>query len=364
MTYFSKRIPSLDGLRAVSILLVISGHAYQGIYKQSPNSAASLIFGNAGFGVEIFFVISGFLITSLLLTESRIDGTIHIREFYLRRIFRILPAMLVFILSVHILGKSGLILESSTGALLSALTFTTNYSPFANSNALAHFWSLSVEEQFYLAWPGALFVALRSGNRKSAIIIAIAIIATAPIIRVLTHLFGSEFLANRIYYMFHTRIDALMFGCALALLLDNKRFEIFFKFIKPIIPWAFFLIFFISPLLTKRYGGYYIYTVGYTVEGLAIALFLLWAVRQPQSVIGRTLNSKLMVHLGKISYSLYLWQELALKTDSIIDQFPLLALLLSFALAEISYHFVERPGLDLRQLLKRRSLARANATDA
>src|SRR5437868_12058776 len=98
-----KRIPSLDGLRAISILLVIVGHIYDGAYGGYSRNPLWIVFGNAGLGVTVFFVISGFLITTLLLREHERDGGISLRNFYVRRAFRILPAFYTYLFFVGIL---------------------------------------------------------------------------------------------------------------------------------------------------------------------------------------------------------------------------------------------------------------------
>ncbi|HEV7681995.1 MAG TPA: acyltransferase [Pyrinomonadaceae bacterium] len=343
-----QRIPSLDGLRALSIALVIIGHAYQGATNTSPTTPVWLIVGNAALGVEIFFVLSGFLITSLLLQEHRQFGTISLSGFYLRRAFRILPPLWTFLIVVLFLGMAGLIRVKS-GGMLSALTFTTNYSPWAGSASLDHTWSLSVEEQFYLLWPIALGVLLKRRGRGAAAKLAFALVILAPIFRVLSHFSGSEFLASRVYWMLHTRMDALMFGCLLALVSKTEQFERFYDSVRPwIAPTALFVLF-VSPLLMARFGGVYTYCVGYSIEGACIALSIWWLIVNSNSKVGKVFNLSLVAHVGVISYSLYLWQELMLKSELAITRVTPVALLFLFAAAEMSFLLIERPFLRLRR---------------
>ena len=155
----STRLHSLDGLRAVSIVLVLVGHV-----AGTVNAPAILtpLHNLGNFGVKIFFVISGFLITLLLLDELRRRGKIDMRGFYLRRCFRIFPAFYFFIACMMIAHAGGY-LELFPGDLLHAATFTMNYH-HDRAWALNHTWSLAVEEQFYLLWP---LLLLLLGTRRA-----------------------------------------------------------------------------------------------------------------------------------------------------------------------------------------------------
>jgi len=343
-----QRLPSLDGLRALSIALVIIGHAYQGATDRSPSTPIWLIVANGGLGVEIFFVISGFLITWLLLKERERNGIISLRDFYVRRAVRIIPALWAYLAIVLLLVLWGVLSGVSRNAFLSAFTFTTDYSPWADSNTLAHTWSLSVEEQFYLLWPVTLVVVMKRFGRSTAAKIALALVLLAPVLRVLTHLSGNTFLEHHIYYMLHTRMDALMFGCLLALVYGTERFEQFYCAHKRwMLPSALFALL-VSPLATAHFGGAYIFTVGLSLEGVSIALTILWAVRNPLSLVGRLLNARPIVHIGGVSYGLYLWQELMLKSGLALSRYPLVAILCALAAAELSYLLVEQPCQRLR----------------
>jgi len=347
------RLPSLDGLRASSIALVIVGHAYQGATNHSPSTPLWLIFGNAGLGVEVFFVVSGFLITTLLLEERERSGAISLRNFYIRRAFRIIPALWVYLAVVLLLAATGALGGVTRGSFLSTLAFTSNYSPWADSEALAHTWSLSVEEQFYLLWPAALAIVLARRGRGAAAKLALTLVVLAPVLRVLTHLSGNAFFAARIYYMLHTRMDALMFGCLLALVSGTEPFERLYGVARRWVAPAALFTLVVSPLATAHFGGVYLYTVGYSLEGASIALAILWLVRNPRSPAGRLLNAWPVAHVGVVSYSLYLWQELLLKSDFAVARHTLPALLCTFAAAELSYLLVEKPFLRLRHRLAR-----------
>ena len=141
-----KRIPSLDGLRAISILLVVFGHLARRLH------GPQLFWENYPLiGVRIFYVISGYLITHILIREQQRSGTIKLRDFYIRRAFRIFPAALVFLVIVIAFNWSGLHWYHIAAAFLYLVNFD-----FTRPWFLGHLWSLSVEEQFYFLWPGVL----------------------------------------------------------------------------------------------------------------------------------------------------------------------------------------------------------------
>ena len=140
-----KRIPSLDGLRAVSISLVVVGHWTELRYHSDVAGAF------ANLGVRIFFIISGYLITTLLLQEYEKSSTIQLREFYVRRAYRILPAAIAFMVPVFVIFWH----ELRWYHMAAAALYLANFD-FAHPWFLGHLWSLSVEEQFYFLWPGVL----------------------------------------------------------------------------------------------------------------------------------------------------------------------------------------------------------------
>ena len=150
-----RRIPSLDGLRAISIVLVMGLHTVQRYGVDRPDPPPSLwwsVLLNGGLGVTIFFVISGYLITRLLLHEQATRGTISMPGFYVKRAFRILPPLYVYVAVLVLLQAAGR-LALTKWDVVSALFFFHNYAVSSTSWAIEHFWSLSVEEQFYLIWP-------------------------------------------------------------------------------------------------------------------------------------------------------------------------------------------------------------------
>jgi peptidoglycan/LPS O-acetylase OafA/YrhL len=349
------QIPSLNGLRAVSVILVIIYHWYENL--PTHNLTTDIIFtflGNGGLGVSTFFVISGYLITYLLRKEWEKKQTISLKGFYWRRVIRIFPAFYAYLIVIASLKYSGLI-GISTKKLLTAATFSINYGNLWGLDTsgayywfVGHFWSLSLEEQFYLLWPTTLLVF---GLKKSKNI-ALAIVLISPFIRV-----GNYFLSpstrGQLGMMLHTHADILMAGCYVALAEGNARFESNLKRIlnKRNVTIAFLLIFVASPILFYLFRGSYGVTIGFSLEAVCISLIMIFVIRNYDSTrVGLALNSKVLVYIGTLSYSLYLWQQLFLTPQlntTFTGTFPF-NLVACFCAAFISYNFVEKPFLKLK----------------
>jgi peptidoglycan/LPS O-acetylase OafA/YrhL len=339
-----KRFASLDGLRAISAAMVVLGHAGKMLHvgRNLPFGAGVIdVWGPVG--VTVFFVVSGFLITRLLVEERNTSQTISLRGFYLRRAFRILPAFWTYVAVIGLLWTCGLVLCDSS-SFLRALTFSTDY---LNPNAwvLNHSWSLSVEEQFYLFWPFMLVAIGFARARK----VAIALIVLAPIARVLTFFFAPQLRPN-ITSMLHLRVDALMIGCWAALSYESgSRLLAFLQ--RPAVALASVFYCLVLTAAVRRMGwiesGF-----GYGIEAFGALSIILWAIHNSHTFVGRALNSKAFVWLGVRSYSLYLWQQLwnshEVKTPA--WQVPL-CILGAVLCAELSYRFVEKPMLRLRSRL-------------
>jgi len=350
-----KRLPSLDGLRAVSIGLVVAGHlaATCPEFPGKLRAVQHVLFANAELGVACFFVISGFLITHLLLEEMDTWGGISLYNFYVRRVTRIFPAFYAYLFFISALAAAGTVSVSRT-ELLSAALFAWNYVPSAHAWWLGHTWSLSVEEQFYILWPATL---LALGRRKARRL-ALAIIVMEPLIRLLTYQLLPEFRA-RLNLMLHTRADTLMFGCLLALekerwfraRLDFLRNPLFF-----LASGSYLLM--VDPWLTFRFRGAYYLPFGFSLEGAVLALILVSLVRYPESSPGRVANWRPVVWLGLVSYSLYLWQQVFL-TDlnhTVLGRTPF-NIACALGVAALSYYWIELPGIALRKAFSRPRMA-------
>ncbi len=345
------RIASLDGLRAASIALVVGYHAVNAatqvkLHRDYSGPWQYLL--NGELGVSIFFVISGFLITHLLLRETRKTGTINLLDFYIRRTFRIWPAFFFYLGAIvllywfHVIGIA-------RRDVVAAGAFVYNYVPHVGNPLVAHSWSLSVEEQFYLFWP-VLLLAL--GSRR-ATVIALVIVLVCPVIRFSEILLlpASNMFIVRMWEMTHTRIDTLMFGCLIALTADREKVQrAIDRCFALRLHWlAVAYIFFQRPFLLLFLPYSVRAGIGYTLQGVSIMLLIVWLVRYAQSPAGRVFNNRALVHLGAISYSLYLWNPIFCvpQNKTWTGVFPA-NVFCSIAMAEVSYFAIEQPFLRMR----------------
>ena len=330
-------------MRALSILLVIIAHSSAHFRRWIKFPLGTyLLF--AHLGVSIFFVISGFLITGLLLRECDKTGTIGLKRFYLRRAFRIFPAFYLYLAVMVGLVLAGVLQIPLRGFFVAAIYGTDYYfGPGSGSAALQHLWSLSVEEQFYLLWPAALLLL---GKRKSTWVAALLIVLS-PLIRVVTYFLLVPQHRAMVDRMFHSSIDTIMFGCLLALVWDTARFRRMLPLLSSSWAMAGSLLFLllVDPLLETHFYARYSLLLGMTLEGIAISVFTLAVVSRPATLAGKFLNLAPLRHLGVISYSLYLWQSIL--TTGNVPYFPF-NLLAAVACAELSYWAVEKPSLRLR----------------
>jgi peptidoglycan/LPS O-acetylase OafA/YrhL len=342
-----RNIPSLDGLRAVSVGMVIAAHLSEVVAQKIPFIPLWLYAAWGSLGVQTFFVISGFLITLILLKELNATGTISLGRFYFRRALRIFPAFYVYLAAGFALTLAG-VFAGELKAFLIAGTYTTNYLGL-NSPLLEHTWSLSLEEQFYLLWPAALLLL---GTRKG-IKLATWLILLSPLSRLVTYYLAPHHRAL-VGAMLHSGLDSIMFGCLLALLWHNPRFN---EFVQPLIrgrvaALSGLFVFVLSPILQAHFRGSYTLVIGLTLNAICMSQILLYVVRVPDSALGWVLNTRVLRHLGVISYSLYLWQEMFAGANT-VRFFPW-SLPAILACAELSYWLVERPALRLRERLEYR----------
>ncbi len=232
----NSRVPSLDGLRCLSVILVLIAHFSYSVH--SPIKPNILLNYYAHYGVLLFFVISGYLITTLLINERERNGTISIKRFFVRRAFRILPIAYAYLIVVAVIYRGCLTYKE----LAIASTYMSSYSLHAPW-VLDHLWSLSVEEQFYLIWPVVMAASFIKAKR-----LAVVAVVLAPLFRVALYIGGHSL--GQLYY-FPAVSDSLATGCLLALLQPQlARYQSFFAekwfsviwaitFSVPIMNWRF-----------------------------------------------------------------------------------------------------------------------------
>jgi peptidoglycan/LPS O-acetylase OafA/YrhL len=324
-------LPTLDGWRAVAIAMVLFAHV------RLPGNALQGIAGYGALGVHLFFAISGFLITNRLLEEYESTGRVSLRSFYIRRAFRILPAALTYLAALCVLGFAAGLIPLTAGQIVSSALFFRNYwvEPAAQSWYTGHYWSLSVEEHFYLLWPG-LLVAIGTRRARWAVPLMACLFAGW---RALDSHYnwiaalnpGLKDLVGRTDY----RMDGLLWGCAAAFLWDARR-------IRAKAWYALGAVLAMALLLIFEPPGYI------ALLALLMPVPLVCTAADPASWLGRLFESRAVAWFGRLSYSVYLWQMLFLPAYGIpvslgaVQRFPLN---LGFVLLAScgSYYLVERP---------------------
>lgn len=349
-------VPSLDGLRAVSIAIVILSHTKALLPAVVVKTGLfRYLIGGGLHGVQIFFVISGYLITMLLLREFHRTRDISLTRFYVRRALRIFPPFYVYLGVLAVLWIAGQAWEDWS-TFFSAATYTIVFHPNPQGWFVQHAWSLSIEEQFYLLWPALVLVAQRHGKtmRFAFVVLAVMPMARAILFFASAHQ-GSDH--NRLLIN-SGAIDMLVAGCLLALLRENVRWREWS--IRRCNGWLVLgllgMVLVVVPYADNklRDTGLAVLTIalGFSVTAIAIALAVEYVVRTPESIAGRVLNFRPVRHIGIISYSIYLWQQL-------FTQSPLRFGMGTYALilmaAEISFWVIERPMMRVRGRLQLRT---------
>ena len=346
------RIRGMDGLRALAILLVVAGHAAV-THRPRLDETAVEFLSNLSIGVDLFFVISGFLITTLLLRERNRTGRIDLRSFYARRALRIFPAYYAYLAVVFAVQSAGAA-DIPARDWVAAATYTMN---FIGRPAweVGHAWTLSLEEQFYLLWPFALLF----GDRRSAARVAVAAISACFVLRWGVLLFRTDLLPIADTSAF-TRMDSIVFGGLLALgVADPAVRRRLTAATAPPAAIVGLLLSLIASLWLGDVSGKFQIGVGLTLNAAIISL-LLWAVLVRANA-GRWawLESAPLRALGVRSYSLYLYQQLFLhEGGGPLRTFPL-NVGAAVAAAWLSYAVVERPLLAARARLRPAGVRRA-----
>lgn len=340
-------IPSLDGLRAVSVGLVFLSHA----------GASKLVPG--GFGVTVFFFLSGYLITTLLVQEFERYRRIAIKAFYLRRLVRLAPPLLVTLAFGATLVHLGLAQgDLNPATFLSQIFFYFNYFALFQTETgtsvegLGILWSLAVEEHFYLIYPW-IFVALFSGAgviRNICWVLVLVILWRAVRYFLLDHSFWA------IYSSTDTRIDSLLYGCLLAVMTAKGTAQTLFKdqMIYPLIGAALLTLLATFLLRDDAFRS----TLRYSLQGIALMPIFYYAVHKHKVWMFQPLNWKPVRRIGQYSYTLYLVHFViieALIYNKILTGnlflFVLLAAVLSLVYSAIVFEAFEKPFKPLRQRL-------------
>jgi peptidoglycan/LPS O-acetylase OafA/YrhL len=320
------------------------GHlAGTGGFPVSARTGNFLALGSAA--LLVFFVMSGFLITGIILREQEKTGSVRLGNFFVRRTLRMAPPYFAAVAGLAGMSALGWIALNPRD-ILHAVTYTSNYHP-DRAWAIAHTWSASVQEQFYVLWPLVLVAA--AGSRRGAIVAALMLLV-APVMRVAEwELLGLES-GNR----FETIADAMAAGCLLACIRPRlHRSPIYMAVLRSrwfgIVPLVAIAVNMLQDYPLVHYG------VSMALSIWCITLSLDWLLTFNDGRVARILDFPVLRGIGLISYSLYLWQQPFLDRGSsaAISQFPL-NLVLAFSAGIVAFYLVERPSMTLRDRLDAR----------
>jgi len=345
------RLPGLDGLRAIAVVLVTGFHL------------ETKRFMPGGFiGVDLFFVLSGFLISTLLISEYQRDGRIDLPAFYARRLRRLLPAFVLTL--VLVLALSFLVfepnsrffrsLDAMTFSVVGAFTYVFNWLPslrFPYMGPLVHLWSLAVEEQFYLLWPAALFFCLRRSNWRSVLrrVLPITILVSLSI-----PFWYWNWDWRRLYYSSDYRAHAILAGALLAVLRSDESLRVRWSESKLLRPMTILsCVYLLGVTLTADIDSAPMYVGGFAGVVLASAVLIFSTVESRPDELGRRfLESPALVWIGHRCYGFYLFHMPIMVASYSLDLTLIEQLLwvmgLTLLLTEASYRYVERPIIERR----------------
>jgi len=341
--------PALDGLRGVSILAVMAFNGHMSWMQ-------------GGFiGVDIFFVLSGFLITALFVQEYNRTSVIRLKDFYVRRALRLLPALFALIL-FSVAYALLLQPQDKAGDTLKGVFYSLFYvanwvqvPPFEPGiGPLSHTWSLSVEEQFYIIWPLMLLLLLKLKSRRLILTILFVLITISILLNIWLWHGGVPHL--RMYFGTDARANEILIGCAAAMLLS-------WGMLKPALrlKWALRLgaVMALAGVLASffllSHYGPFVYNGGFALISIGIAVLIIDMLVFPSS-LSRCFEFAPLVWIGKISYGLYLWHFPIFeafrklfegKTSPVF--YKVAGIVVTVLVATASYYFLEQPFLKLKR---------------
>jgi len=336
-------LPSLNGFRGISILLVIISHCFfytSNFYLQTFSGY---------FGVTIFFVISGYLITTLLLREKEKTGAISLKRFYVRRALRIIPVSYLFLLVLMFLNQN-LHLGNPFFNYISSFLFIKNTPIIFHDDVYTnHYWTLSIEEQFYIIFPWILSLNIRAYVYLTSVLIVLLPIG---IYCDFYHIgvFKSDII--HILFSFISQSSPILIG-SLAAILISRRIIDFRKIYNPSSLLNISLLVFAALILSSSHK-FIPSTIKPTLSALIIIYVLLNYMEKSETWLYKILNSKILNYLGILSYSLYIWQQiftfhLPWKSFLGMPNTPLVNVFLLVLVSLLSYHFYEKFFLNLKK---------------
>ncbi|MFN2746760.1 acyltransferase family protein [Bacillus sp. z60-18] len=351
-THHQRYIPGLDGLRAFAVLAVIAYHL-------------DFHWANGGFiGVDIFFVLSGYLITSIILPAYGNDIALNFREFWLRRVRRLLPAatLMIIITVIWTVLFNRELIHTVRGDAVSSLLYASNwwfifhnqsyFDSFGAPSPLKNLWSLAIEEQFYIVWPILLLLGMYIWKKRDRLAAAVVVLAfCSAILMTVLYVPGAD--PSRVYYGTDTRSFELLAGCALALVWPMKRLSSnrLPKKLKQALhgtELTAFLFLILCIYLVDEYEPF-LYQGGMLLISICAAIFI-GCVSHPSSFIGHLLSWKPLRWIGTRSYGIYLWHYPVIVLSTPVHEIgnpvywhAAVKVVVTLIIAEASYRFIEKP---------------------
>jgi peptidoglycan/LPS O-acetylase OafA/YrhL len=333
-------IPALDGLRAFAIVLVMFAHANFRLFE------------NGGIGVPVFFVLSGFLITTLLLEEFQKKSTLEFRAFYIRRTFRLFPALYVMLLVtfVYALLFKNEMFDDILQEIIASGLYVYNIAGLwhVKDIMLYHTWSLGVEEQYYLFWPVLLFLFLKKGSLNGITILLVTLILIFSINNTF------DLFQNRVYaFASMMTSESIFIGCLGAVL--RWRGMLNFKISSIVAFLCMLAILVIGILPHKTFESFNIKFIA----GIFAMTAILYLVNANKGVLFEIFNHKSAVFVGKISYSLYLWHLPVFKFFKFHSTLPVPVsfvgkFVVSIVFALLSWYIIEKPATQFGRKLSQK----------
>lgn len=354
------QVVGLQALRGIAVLLVVVSHLRSVVStdpyftKVTPLPWINQALSRGFLGVDLFFVLSGFLITSLLFREAENSIKQKLKSFYYRRVLRILPALyalLIASLVIAIWEKSSLTYQWNS--TWSALLFISNWTlePFflQTQDDLGHLWSLAVEEQFYIVWPLVFFTLRRWRIHWSVITSAMSLLVLAIALH-RNALWNSQVPWLFIYAKTETRADAILIGCVFAYIF--RYVSISPKLLK-ILGYASVVSLVVVAYFYSDFKKGFLYQGGFSLMAFLTGVVILAVVLVP-SFGGPLVNSRMLIWWGERSYGIYLWHSLIFRIFGRHEFFGstlvriVIAVVISLVVAEISWRIIERPFIRIK----------------
>ena len=351
----TEKIKGFDGIRGVAVIFVVLTHlgVWTSLEKKGQLSHSMTTLVHGGAGVQAFFILSGFLITLLLIHEHEQYSKISVKNFIVRRTLRIFPLYILFLLIVtclHIFGKN----VTTWQSLYYAYLYIYNFVPKSVYTAfMGHTWSLAVEEHFYLVWPFLFYYAYP--KYKNIILVLLVVFIMQAIVNQYYFLSGS--LAKHYFIARWSFIGGypIALGCLMAILFKTDKYKILKSIMsKPLFLFAGLMLYSNALYISYNFQNIYDVAINGDIRTVGMLCILMWILTNQNSIFIKILELKPLQYIGKISYGIYMYQGLFLSTGPtrIIGQsWPpeqSVGLALLMITAPLSYHYFEKPFLKLK----------------